>query len=159
MLTMALKLSTKRLFGPLTIALLSIVVTQFAVGCRTSHTTKSRSRDDIQICRQFLAEAGNTMEARHTDTFQADQLTLRQLRELTPRDPDFSETEFFVLRRRWKFENNGKVIVIWCAKAKAGDHGQLKYFAAFNDGTYSWVPESDVLEGKWCDYWPLRKLR
>lgn len=120
----------------------ALVLLLMGTACRNPHVLVSRSADDVNICRQFLAEAGNTMEASKRDTFSPDELTFHQLAILTPRDPNFVQTEFLVLNREWRFQNGGKEIVIVCARPRI-EQGHRKHFAAFNDGHYDWISEGD----------------
>jgi hypothetical protein len=131
------------------------VVTQFGVvafllavapGCRSTHGLASRSADDVNICRQFVAEAGNQMQELGRKTFHPRDLTLRQLLILTPADPDFIQAEFLVLNREWSFEEGGKQIVIICTQGRVDGQGHRKYFAAYNSGDYGWLSEEEAFK-------------
>jgi hypothetical protein len=126
--------------------------------CSTDHGHASRSSDDVNICRQFVAEACNTMQELKRDTFHPRDLTFDLLQILTPTDPDFVQAEFLVLNQEWSFQKDGKRIVIVCAQARI-EQGHRKYFAAFDSGDYGWVGEAEVAKLRLADYIALPKIR
>src|SRR6266705_454039 len=90
-----------------------LLICALQTGCSTPSRTKSASsEDDIQICRQFLAEAGITMDQNKTNVFHPNELTLGQLRVLAPSDPRFTDATFLVFSRAWQFNTNDNLIVI-----------------------------------------------
>ena len=137
---------------------LTILLVTSVTGC-ANRGQVTRSNDDVNICRQFIAEAGNTMQALNHDTFHPQDLTFRQLQVLTANDRGFLGADFLVLNQNWKFEKGGKKIVIICAKCRVEEHGNRRYFVAYNSGDYGWLSEEKVSNLHWADYSVLPKVR
>ena len=138
--------------------ILAIVVLVSLVACKTQHKQASRSLECVNICRQYVAEAGNAMQAQKRDLFNPRDLTFGQLQVLTPRGADFISVDFLVLNKDWSFETDGKTIVIICAKSYVDEQGRRKYFVAYNSGAYEWLDAEKALQLHWGDYSILPKI-
>jgi hypothetical protein len=130
-----------------------------ALGCQSDRNLVSRSSDDVNICRQFLAEAGNTMQALKRETFQPRDLTFQQLQALTPGDSDFAGAEFLVLNQEWRFEKDKNKIVIICTQGRMDERGCRRFFVGYNSGECAWLSQESISELKWGDYTVLPRVR
>jgi len=99
------------------------------------------------------------MQEPHRESFHPRELTFRQLQILTPVDPDFVEAEFLVLNQEWRFEKDGKRIVIVCGQARVNEQGQRRYFVGYSSGDYGWIDEDVVAKLRSGDYTVLPKVR
>ena len=129
------------------------------VGCSSPTFQMSRSSDDVNICRQFIAEVGNSMLELKRDTFRPGDLTFEQLAILTPRDPDFVNAEFLALNEEWRFKDGGKRIVIVCAQGRTTASGRIQYFAGYESGEYGWIDRDVFAKLKFAEYIALPKVR
>jgi hypothetical protein len=119
----------------------------------------ARSSDDILICRQFIAEAGNRMLETKRETFQPDDLTFDQLRTLTPQDPDWRDAQFLVLRSEWGRTNETKRIVIVCGQSRVNESGQRVHYVGYSTGETAWLSESEIAALQLRDFTVLPKIR
>jgi hypothetical protein len=136
----------------------AVVLIAFVAGCKRAHFTASRSSDDIDICRKFLAEAGIAMESLKRDTFRPQDLDFRQLTALTPTDPDYVVAEFLVLNHEWSYETNGTNIVIICAQAREIRPGVFEHYVGYNSGNCGWLDAKELNKLQWGDYVVLPKI-
>ena len=137
----------------------TVLVLTLSSACKQDRGVAPRSNDAVFICQQFAAEAGNRLGELHRDTFNPRDLTDVQLRILTPRDPDFVNAEFMVLNQDWKFEQDGRKIVIFCSQVSVGEQGRRAYAAEYNGGGFVWLTEDEKAKLKADDYVPLRKIK
>lgn len=138
---------------------LAVFLTALVSGCRGDLHRVSRSSDDVNICRQFVAEAEATMLELKRDSFRPRDLTIRQLRILTPADKEFVQAEFLVLNKEWRFENDGKKVVIICARGRIDEHGSRKYSVAYNNGGCKWLSEDELSKLQLSDFSVLPKIQ
>ena len=132
-----------------------VAIVAMVAGC---NDRASRSSDDIIICKQYYAEASNRMADLERQTFQPDDLTFYQLDLLTPRDPDWRDAEFLVLRAAWGPTDDPKRIVIVCAKPRLLD-GERVHAVGYSTGEAAWVPKTAIEELQLRDFVVLPKIK
>ena len=135
--------------------LLLILSSLALAGCNDK---AARSADDILICKQFYAEALMRMHDLKRETFQPDDLTFDQLRTLTPRDPEWRDAQFLVLRGEWGRTNETKKIVIVCGQSRVRSD-QRVHCVGYSTGETAWLSESEIAKLQLRDFTVLPKIR
>jgi hypothetical protein len=136
--------------------LLPPLVALLVAGCRG---LASRSSDDIIICKQYVAEAGNRMLELKCDTFKPADLTFSQLHILTPTDPDWRDAQFFVLNAEWGRTNETRKIVIVCGQSRVSDKGERVHCVGYSTGETAWLGEDEIAGLELKDFSVLPKIR
>jgi hypothetical protein len=137
------------------IALSALIMVALLTGC---HGMAACSSDDVVIRKRFYSEASLRMEDLKRDTFQASDLTLYQLRLLTPTDPDWIDAQFLVLNSEWSYQKGEKKIVIICSQARV-NNGQLVNCVGYSTGETAWIPQEEIAKLQLRDFSVLPKIR
>jgi hypothetical protein len=135
--------------------LMLVAIVASVAGCNDK---AARSSDDILICKLFYTEASNRMGDLNRETFQPDDLTFDQLNLLTPRDPDWRDAEFLVLRSEWGRTSDPKRIVIVCGKSRVRD-GVRVHAVGYSTGEAAWVLEPEIAKLQLRDFLVLPKIK
>jgi len=77
------------------------------------------------------------MEELKKDTFQPGNLTLAQLRNLSPSDLDWRGADFLALNSGWRFEEGKKQLVIVCARSRVRENERV-HCAGYSNGEIGW---------------------
>src|SRR3954454_16156379 len=118
-----------------------LIVAALAVLTAGCNDKAARSSDDILICKQFFAEALMRMDELKRDTFQPGDLTFDQLRTLTPKDPDWRDAQFLVLSGEWRYQKDGKKIVIVCGQSRVRSDERV-HCVGYSSGETAWLSET-----------------
>lgn len=93
------------------------------------------------------------------DAFEPGDLTLAQLKRLTPKDPDWRDAQFLVLNQQWTPQKGKKQVVIICGQSRVNGSGQRVYCVGYKTGEIAWFTEDALTELQLREYSVLPKLR